>query len=407
MEFKYTSSADIVNYLKTKYNNSPITFYDRIICTVKETLKNDEHIINWKYYLDFNKGIGFVFILTDYGSIIYFPLHTKFVYDGKFKLNKHIIYTLNESFNILFYYKGDGNPPDYNYADSPVVFTTTGSFVCEYTCSFYHRLAIMMNKIHLNKDMIDTNNDECQKQNEYRQYFIEEHKKLKDYKKRLKEENTKLNTKCIILESTINDLTSKKEIAFQESEMIKYQNLNFQETDIEKAQYGINNMWIDVTGIIKMLISHKQDFRVSNEIFKKDPAGGIVKQLKITLKNNIHPLIEKKWNELKECEIKLKLYEQKLNEDRQSFENDKMKFEQLKAEKEIKKNILNNDFYEFMIVNPNEELVCIYCMDELTETFALVPCGHTNLCTKCYTDQNLKHCPICRKDINMRIKIYK
>ena len=59
------------------------------------------------------------------------------------------------------------------------------------------------------------------------------------------------------------------------------------------------------------------------------------------------------------------------------------------------------------IVNPNEELVCIYCMDELTETFALVPCGHTNLCTKCYTDQNLKHCPICRKDINMRIKIYK
>jgi len=54
-----------------------------------------------------------------------------------------------------------------------------------------------------------------------------------------------------------------------------------------------------------------------------------------------------------------------------------------------------------------DDIECSICLNNLTETFALVPCGHTNLCTKCYTDQNLKHCPICRKDINMRIKIYK
>jgi len=54
-----------------------------------------------------------------------------------------------------------------------------------------------------------------------------------------------------------------------------------------------------------------------------------------------------------------------------------------------------------------DDTECSICLNNLTETFALVPCGHTNLCTKCYTDQNLKHCPICRKDINMRIKIYK
>lgn len=54
-----------------------------------------------------------------------------------------------------------------------------------------------------------------------------------------------------------------------------------------------------------------------------------------------------------------------------------------------------------------DDTECSICLNNLDEVFALVPCGHTNLCTKCYTDKSLLHCPICRKDINMRIKIYK
>lgn len=50
---------------------------------------------------------------------------------------------------------------------------------------------------------------------------------------------------------------------------------------------------------------------------------------------------------------------------------------------------------------------CHICFNELNENFALVPCGHTNVCSKCYGNNSLKKCPICDKEISMRIKIYK
>ena len=51
-------------------------------------------------------------------------------------------------------------------------------------------------------------------------------------------------------------------------------------------------------------------------------------------------------------------------------------------------------------------LDCSICLDTITEIHALVPCGHTSLCTKCFK-QNVIKCPICRKNIEKRIKIYK
>lgn len=54
-----------------------------------------------------------------------------------------------------------------------------------------------------------------------------------------------------------------------------------------------------------------------------------------------------------------------------------------------------------------ELIECVICIEKTDELYALVPCGHTNICTSCYDNQKLSQCPVCRKDISMRIKIYK
>lgn len=53
--------------------------------------------------------------------------------------------------------------------------------------------------------------------------------------------------------------------------------------------------------------------------------------------------------------------------------------------------------------NNNE---CSICMVILTEKHALVPCGHTNICSECYANLDDHRCPICRTNIANRIKLY-
>ena len=52
----------------------------------------------------------------------------------------------------------------------------------------------------------------------------------------------------------------------------------------------------------------------------------------------------------------------------------------------------------------NEENICIICMSNDIEG-AFDECGHMICCMSC--SQNLKICPICRKNIIKTIKIYK
>lgn len=60
-----------------------------------------------------------------------------------------------------------------------------------------------------------------------------------------------------------------------------------------------------------------------------------------------------------------------------------------------------------ILYNKNDNKACSVCLDDIDEVYALVPCGHTNICTSCYDNKKLSQCPVCRKDLNMRIKIYK
>ena len=57
----------------------------------------------------------------------------------------------------------------------------------------------------------------------------------------------------------------------------------------------------------------------------------------------------------------------------------------------------------------NQELedarLCKVCM-EAEICFVFIPCGHFCTCENCAVNGNLKDCPICRKKIENRIKIY-
>ena len=54
----------------------------------------------------------------------------------------------------------------------------------------------------------------------------------------------------------------------------------------------------------------------------------------------------------------------------------------------------------------NDGTACTICFERINELYALVPCGHTNLCCGCYNKHNIYNCPLCRENIDMRIKIF-
>jgi len=53
---------------------------------------------------------------------------------------------------------------------------------------------------------------------------------------------------------------------------------------------------------------------------------------------------------------------------------------------------------------------CIICCEVIIEKYVLVPCGHANICTKCYNDLKQKDhstcCPTCRQNVENYIKIF-
>ena len=57
------------------------------------------------------------------------------------------------------------------------------------------------------------------------------------------------------------------------------------------------------------------------------------------------------------------------------------------------------------IKNKNTEECCI-CIIQYNQKYALVPCGHTQMCFNCYNKLQQKKCPLCKKQIERIIKIY-
>jgi hypothetical protein len=55
------------------------------------------------------------------------------------------------------------------------------------------------------------------------------------------------------------------------------------------------------------------------------------------------------------------------------------------------------------IININE---CSCCLGNNDKKTALVPCGHTQLCSVCATNEKMKYCPICKKDIQMVLNLH-
>lgn len=63
-------------------------------------------------------------------------------------------------------------------------------------------------------------------------------------------------------------------------------------------------------------------------------------------------------------------------------------------------------YNDIALVKMKEDfLECCICFEKIEEMHVLDPCGHSNVCDKCYA-KNLTHCPTCRKKINKRIKVH-
>ncbi len=57
------------------------------------------------------------------------------------------------------------------------------------------------------------------------------------------------------------------------------------------------------------------------------------------------------------------------------------------------------------VENGNTE-ECLICVTPCKQKYALVPCGHTQMCINCYNKLQQKKCPLCNNQINSIIKIY-
>lgn len=84
------------------------------------------------------------------------------------------------------------------------------------------------------------------------------------------------------------------------------------------------------------------------------------------------------------------------NNTKENIENTPEK-ETLRGKKDIKKNDDNNED------NDNDEMKCVICLEN-NKSYLFYPCKHVCCCEKC--SNNLKICPICRKNIESGIKIF-
>ena len=66
----------------------------------------------------------------------------------------------------------------------------------------------------------------------------------------------------------------------------------------------------------------------------------------------------------------------------------------------------NTTFYKFIKEEDiPDENKCVICFSRTQRKNVLVPCGHTQFCSKC-AKENLENCPLCRAKIEKVIKIY-
>ncbi len=64
------------------------------------------------------------------------------------------------------------------------------------------------------------------------------------------------------------------------------------------------------------------------------------------------------------------------------------------------------EFVPIIPVTSNEiQSECIICLHSNNDKYALVPCGHTNICSNCLNDNIIK-CPTCHTTIITKIKLF-
>jgi hypothetical protein len=100
------------------------------------------------------------------------------------------------------------------------------------------------------------------------------------------------------------------------------------------------------------------------------------------------------------------------------IENERIENERIENERienERIENERNNTIHIAIVPSDNKTREsshnCCVCLEPINGIFALIPCGHTNVCPTCFenlkkNEQNIIECPICRQNVNNHIRIY-
>jgi len=140
-------------------------------------------------------------------------------------------------------------------------------------------------------------------------------------------------------------------------------------------------------------------------------------QLKISTRMSTYAQLEKVGEQIQQDRLRLEQEEKSFKKRLVDFQKEYHEIAQLTSKVESHKKLINTKTSELQnIVNLNsgtnnnvatidheDDKLCAICMDSGI-THVLVPCGHAKFCSSCV--QDIKECPVCRKEVTMCMKLY-
>lgn len=231
-------------------------------------------------------------------------------------------------------------------------------------------------------------NDKLKEKEKMMENLINENKRMEEIDIKLNEltiENIKLNEKENELTCLLEDNRKLKKNDFDLFEI----KLSFKNSKISLNLFLDKTMIYNVNDLLNYIKNKYDEEFVSKCIFVNDIEWLLIK----LFKRNDELFNYVKHDSYIICD--------KINNDHANITILNLNIKLLKKIKNDHRNEVNmlNSKYIKLLENSNHDpIICIVCSQELRNCI-IIPCNHVCICKKCYNNNNLKKCPICRIDI--------
>ena len=136
-------------------------------------------------------------------------------------------------------------------------------------------------------------------------------------------------------------------------------------------------------------------------------------QQKINSRMSTYAQLEKVGERIQQDRIRLEQEEKNFRKKLVEFQKDYDDIAKLNSKIESHKKLINTKTEErkkivdaensITTIDKEDDKLCAICMDSEI-THVLVPCGHAKFCSSCV--QDIKDCPVCRKEVTLCMKLY-